>query len=408
MNKRISVVQLGARMHYAVPRILYNSGMLEYLYTDTYLKKKYKSLLEPISGKILPKSIQRFRSRKIDGIDERFIKSSLFFGLHYALKRARAKDRAEAIDVKIWASKKIADRISSKDLKNLDAIYAYNGAALETFLKAKYYGVACILEQTSATYIKEKELLDIEANNHPDWIVSKDNYNRSMKYREMREFELADFIICGSDFVRKSIAETSARLDKCKVIPYGVNNVKSIDSGLNKEANDPIRVLTVGQVSYRKGSQYVLKAAKLLKDEAHFRMVGSINVPDNIKRNLEEHVDLTGVVPRNLVNEHYKWADVFLLPSISEGSATVVYEAILHGLPVICTNNTGSIIRDGKEGFIVELGDVEDIKDKILLLKSNDTTYKNMSKNCLELFKNKGNFDSYSKRLIDFISKNIK
>jgi glycosyltransferase involved in cell wall biosynthesis len=99
---------------------------------------------------------------------------------------------------------------------------------------------------------------------------------------------------------------------------------------------------------------------------------------------------------------------VFLLPSISEGSATVVYEAILHGLPVICTNNTGSIIRDGKEGFIVELGDVEDIKDKILLLKSNDTTYKNMSKNCLELFKNKGNFDSYSKRLIDFISKNIK
>ena len=57
------------------------------------------------------------------------------------------------------------------------------------------------------------------------------------------------------------------------------------------------------------------------------------------------------------MSEHYSWADVFLLPSLCEGSATVIYEALAHGLPVICTPNTGSVVRDGMDGFIVPIRD---------------------------------------------------
>lgn len=45
---------------------------------------------------------------------------------------------------------------------------------------------------------------------------------------------------------------------------------------------------------------------------------------------------------------------MFILPSLVEGSATVTYEALSHGVPVICTPNTGSIVADGETGLIVE------------------------------------------------------
>jgi glycosyltransferase involved in cell wall biosynthesis len=59
------------------------------------------------------------------------------------------------------------------------------------------------------------------------------------------------------------------------------------------------------------------------------------------------------------VAEHLRWADVFCLPSIVEGSATSTYEALAAGLPIITTPNAGSLVCDGEEGWIVEAGNAE-------------------------------------------------
>src|SRR5208283_380502 len=120
-------------------------------------------------------------------------------------------------------------------------------------------------------------------------------------------------------------------------------------SAFNISAFSPLRVLTVGTVGLRKGSPYVLEAAKQLTGKAVFRMVGGIGVTREAETQLREHLELTGAVSRNEIAKHFEWADVFLLPSICEGSATVTYEALAHGLPVICTPNTGSVVRDGME-----------------------------------------------------------
>ena len=80
---------------------------------------------------------------------------------------------------------------------------------------------------------------------------------------------------------------------------------------------------------------------------------------------MAECVRLTGAVPTTQVAEHFQWAHVFLLPSLCEGSATVTYEALGHGLPVICTLNTGSVVRDEVEGFIVPVRDAAAIAERI-------------------------------------------
>jgi glycosyltransferase involved in cell wall biosynthesis len=142
-------------------------------------------------------------------------------------------------------------------------------------------------------------------------------------------------------------------------------------SAFSVSAFSPLRVLTVGAVGLRKGAPYVLEAAKRLKGQAEFRWVGGVELLPAAAERMAECVHLSGAVPTTQVAEHFQWADVFLLPSLCEGSATVTYEALGHGLPVICTPNTGSVVRDGVEGFIVPVRDAVLIAERIERLALN-------------------------------------
>jgi glycosyltransferase involved in cell wall biosynthesis len=94
-------------------------------------------------------------------------------------------------------------------------------------------------------------------------------------------------------------------------------------------------------------------------------MVGPIAVGPRAQARLHRRIELTGPVPRSEVGEHFRWADVLVLPSLCEGSATAVYEALGAGLPVICTPNTGSVVRDGVDGFVVPIRDSDAIADRL-------------------------------------------
>jgi starch synthase len=79
---------------------------------------------------------------------------------------------------------------------------------------------------------------------------------------------------------------------------------------------------------------------------------------------------LRGVRPRDMPAV-YRAADVLVLPSLLEGSALVVLEAMASGLPVIVTENTGAdAVRDGVEGFVVPARSPEAIAARIEELAS--------------------------------------
>ena len=58
-------------------------------------------------------------------------------------------------------------------------------------------------------------------------------------------------------------------------------------------------------------------------------------------------------------------ADVFVFPSLFEGSAVVTYEALACGLPCVVTPAAGSVVRDGVEGFLVEPRDVNGLAQRM-------------------------------------------
>ncbi|HDI3235568.1 TPA: glycosyltransferase family 4 protein [Vibrio cholerae] len=240
--------------------------------------------------------------------------------------------------------------------------------------KAKKMNKICIMEQTIAPKIYESELLLSEYEKYGSWVDENVKIHKNIEFenREREEWKLADFIICGSDFVKDLLIDYGVEKARCLVIPSGVKinafkNDKLLYNGRRK-----LRVLTVGTVNLRKGIQYTYQASKKLEHIAEFRCVGKVELNDTAKHDISKYIDLVGEIPRSEISEHYKWADVFLLPSLCEGSALSVYEALSFQLPVICTYSTGSIIKNGIGGIIIPSHDVLAIVDSITSLSNVD------------------------------------
>jgi glycosyltransferase involved in cell wall biosynthesis len=92
-------------------------------------------------------------------------------------------------------------------------------------------------------------------------------------------------------------------------------------------------------------------------------------------------VRLFGKVPQARLPEFYAQADAFIIPSIEEGMAVVILQALACGCPVICTPNSGGedVVVEGRNGFVIPLRDPGAIADRIERLRSNPTLQKEMS-----------------------------
>jgi glycosyltransferase involved in cell wall biosynthesis len=81
-------------------------------------------------------------------------------------------------------------------------------------------------------------------------------------------------------------------------------------------------------------------------------------------------VTLLGVRTQADIADLLVWADLLLLPSLSEGISNAALEAMASGLPVIATNSGGmrEVIEDGRDGLMVPIGDIGAMTDRLLEL----------------------------------------
>lgn len=358
MTPRFIVAQLGARMHYAVPRIMAAEGLLERLYTDICGDARWLRLLRHVPPAARNSFVRRLIDRDPAGIPRDSIKTFNAFGLEYAWRRWRATSPSELTAIYLWAGRRFGELVVRRGFGQAGAVYTMNSAGLEILKTARSRGLFTVMEQTIAARAVERKLLAEEAAASPGWEHADGPDGSETDYcaREQAEWNAADRIICGSDFVRSSIASLAGPVARCEVVPYGIRH-GDIAAPDRRTRTGPLRVLTVGVLGLRKGTPYVLEAAKRLQGRAIFRLVGLADLAPAVLADLHRCCEVTGPVVRSEIGRHYEWADVFLLPSICEGSATATYEALAWGLPVICTSNTGSVVRDGVEGRIVPIRD---------------------------------------------------
>jgi glycosyltransferase involved in cell wall biosynthesis len=376
----VIVAQLGARMHYAVPAILERSGMLERLYTDIYAPRVPKPV-KTLAAQYGPAPLRRWLGRLPVDLPEEKITSFDAMGLEYNWRLRRATSPGSVTAAYLWAGRELCRRVIHRGLGSANCVYTFNSAGLELLRHARKRGAFTAMEQTVAPSIVEERLLEVERSDYPQWIPTRkpDPLQRAFQEREEMEWDAADLILCGSEFVRDGIRASGGPADRCCVVPYGVRPPATTPT--RDFRHSPLRVLTVGAIGLRKGAPYVLAAAKSLMGTAEFRMAGELNVTAHARELLSAHVRLLGVVPRSEIHQQFSWADVFLLPSICEGSATVCYEALSFGLPVITTPNTGSVVRNGIDGFVVPIRSTESIIEKLERFDSDRDLLALMSRN---------------------------
>ncbi len=379
---RIAVAQIGARRHYAIPSILHRAGLLETFYTDLCANLgalRAADLLIP--SRLQPAALRRLLGRRAEEVPVE--KTVCFAG--FALRRALATRRCQTpAQVRRWYVRQNADfcrLVLRCGLAHANTVYVFNGAGLEILQHAKDQGLRTLLEQTSAPVAVEEELLREERERWPGWEFERAAPAdwRPVADREEAEWRLADQIICGSSFVAGKVAARNGPADRCSVVPYGLGEAFLQKSPASTHKG-PLRVLFVGAIRLQKGIQYLMEAARLLRGvDVCMRAVGPIRVSKPAVAELSCWLELAGPVPRSQIRRQYEWADLFVFPSICEGSANVCYEALAAGLPVITTPNAGSVVRDGVDGYLVPIRSPEALAERITRLANDRGLLEQMS-----------------------------
>lgn len=273
-----------------------------------------------------------------------------------------------------YASYKI-DHINTKIL------ISWSGAAEISFKSNLNKNCIKILERGSSHIQFQKKILEEE---YQKFGIKREIISKKVLEQELREYELADYIVVPSLFAKKTFLEFGTKEEKIICIPYGVDLE---EFKKNHKKHDNFIILNVGQVSIRKGSYYLLKAftdLNLKNCQLHF--VGTIDL--DMKKIIGEFEENKNIkffnhVPQNKLLNYYNNSDIFVVPSIEEGMAVVQLQAMACGLPVICTTNSGGsdIIDENENGYIINIRDIEKLKEKISHLYNNREIVKKFSEN---------------------------
>lgn len=403
----VSVAMLGSRMHYAVPIILERDRLLNTFYTDFYVGNKpwLKRLFRILPMNRCPTTLQRLYGRTADDIPPDKVVSFDIFGMWYWWKSRGIRSYKDMITLYAEANRTFGEHVIKHSLYRATAVYGFNGASLEIFRFAKQKGITCILEQTLAPRRIEKKLLNEEINRWPEWqsglIFEDESDHDPLAEREEAEWTLADVIIGGSSFVTDCMHSLGVGSEKCKVVPYGIEVERF--SSIKKNRGSDLNILFIGEIGLRKGVPYLLGALrKLNSHRIKAKLVGPISINPRRLADYSDWCDVVGPIPRLRIKEFYQWADIFVFPSICEGSATVIYEALASGLPVVTTPNAGSVVQDGINGFVVPIRDIDAICDKIFTLQENKSLRQEMSELAVKKAQ-EYTLERYSQRLLEII-----
>lgn len=338
-----NVAMLGARMDNSVSEALDKSGMLLSVYTDLNRSKEFHagSVLAKLLGLKIPRqsdvSVSKVKSFLLLFILAKFLRKFDF----------RKTDLSRNL-ISHKINSLFAKSCLKKNITGTKFIYAMKGAALEIFKTGRQN--ICVLEQSLITKKSEIENINrlLRIINREDILINISEY-RKIDKRNIEEIKLADIVICPSKFVEKDVLMRVPNA-KTVIIPYGVTNKKA-HQVKTKHREYLKKILTVGEVGLRKGSPSIWQLAKQF-DDLEFEMIGPINLDKEFLRTKPDNVTLRGVLPYSEVSKAYLEADLFLLPSVAEGSATVIYEAVSHGLPVACSLQSGSVLENMSEAAI--------------------------------------------------------
>jgi len=190
-------------------------------------------------------------------------------------------------------------------------------------------------------------------------------------------------------------------------------NTEFFKSNVQENLHNPLRILTVGRLTWIKGYEYALKALSLLQEKQinfEYRIVGEGDYREAIlyaihQLGLTDNVILRGQLSPEKVKDEMEWADIYIQPSIQEGFCNAVLEAQAMGLLCIVTNAEGlsENVLDGKTGWVVPKRSSEELSKNIInILTMDDDRLNQIRKYASKRVINEFNLEFQSQLFRDF------
>ena len=299
------------------------------------------------------------------------------------------------------------DKASYASARESDVFIFYRTEGYTTThkLKKERSATLCIMEEVNSHVdnqftIMQEEYRSLGYGNYPEKIP-----DHSMR---LKTYESADYILCPSEFVRQSFIKRGFDPNHLLKVNFGFSPMKPLTDTIIPENKECFRVLYVGQLHFRKGLRYAIEAFKKLKHpKKEFVIVGAKSGITGLEKiQLPGEVIFTGTLKGEELNDQYRKASVFILPSLEEGLALVQLEALSFGIPILITTSTGGedIIKDGVHGFIVPPADSHALAEKLQQMADDKQLLESMSHKAITAAHSYGSWDLAVKRLGEILT----
>jgi glycosyltransferase involved in cell wall biosynthesis len=297
-----------------------------------------------------------------------------------------------------WLAHDTLDRRAAASLREAGILVALSGQGERSGRRMQALGGWHICDRGSSHIRYQDAILREE---HARWKIDYTGIDPRIVAKEEAEYEGADLISVPSGFAEQSFLDMGLPASKIRRIPYGSRPERFRPEG--EPPKDSFNVLFVGHVSLRKGLPYLLEAFSRLKHpHKRLQIVGNIDraLSPILAKLATDNVHYLGAVPNIQLSKLYGEAHVMVLPSVEEGLAMVMGEAMACGCPVIASRNTGAqdFFTDGDEGFIVPIRSSESILRALQQLADDPCLAATLRLRCVQRMRDVDGWDGYGRK----------
>lgn len=294
-------------------------------------------------------------------------------------------------------------------LPKCNVVHAVMGSAIEPFAAAERIGALKVLDASNSHptsfygfWQRELDIWNPAARvSVPRWVFARAN----------QEIQRADVVLCASTYVRDSMRYNGVPESKLAVNPFGVD--LKLFTPRERLPEKP-RFLFVGGLTLRKGLQYLIPAFERLKQEhptAELILCGPLFHADFAKlyRRWRSVFTHQPGLPHSELAQLMRTCTAFVFPSVEEGFARVIAEAMGAGLPIIATHNSGAttVVEDGKQGIIVPAWSPDPVYQAMRKLIEQPDLCDAMGKAAAVRMAVGGSWTAYAQRLLDVYAKHL-
>ena len=319
-----------------------------------------------IFSKLPDKIYHKISNRFIDDVPDGFIRRQPFIEIKALLKLKIGQDEENVL---YHRNRLFQYNISDLSLKEADVVIGFDTSSWILAERCRRLSKNFFLDVSIAHPVSKDKVYRRIIKLYPDWKFSvKQKEHRHIAVEEV-EMEQAGHIIVASSFTNSTYVENGVSKEKISINPYGVDTQMFRPPEKEKAPEESTRFVFVGSVDARKGIPFLLEAwNKITLSNIELTLIGPVtNGIEKFIRTYYPSVIIKGKLSFNEVKVILPNYDVMIFPSFFEGFGLVIPEAMACGLPVITTTATcgPDIISNGKDGFIIEPGSVNELKNAI-------------------------------------------